>query len=714
MLFSVIALVIAIMAYARIGKIEKENQSLRHMLQQLMNQSTPNPTLTERLQPSQPREQSQQLKQIQPIQQPAPAVPPAAEPKPQKNLENVFGKNVVGIIAAVLMFIGVFAFGTLVLTSMTDIIKVISSFVVSGAVAIAGLLWTKKNNTIWSNIVAGCGMGMIYISIFLTHLHYHMIDNIATFALIFAWAMGVIVLARKFAIPSLSYLALTGCVISSLLAQVFVVEQHMFIEMTVYHCLTFLLLIIANKENKLLFNISSYCACGLNLVLSSIIMHYAQTSQEFSWIVLCFILGIYNLAIGVMTYRESKGRSEVDTIMACCTYAINLICTSIIPFSILLDRALLAIDNINTFLPTSQSVLSTNRAILFHIGLIIITAAAYAVYHFFIHNNKKRNWILITTEIVWGGAMLIEPLNVANTSISVLIVIPIFNFVLAKISIDEESKTMIQWSGFAFLIAEVFTSLFVTETGCWFGVLLFLAQITLSCLYMKEQHKDVFKFPYLQSAIINATLLLTVLSMFDNWTIAAIIILLCNLVWDVLVQWNANSSKVSEILTECTESLLAFSLFWGATPEYIQTDYPIGCAILLTLLIPFALVRLPSLIQSKNKLMSVWYGIKFTFFTFGAIEIVANVSAQQFVVSVILMLLASACICFGFWKELKAMRVYGLTLILSSVAKMVIMDVWNQESIVRVLALIAGALICFGISAVYTKIESKQSADNNK
>ena len=267
MLFSVIALVIAIMAYARIRKVEQENQSLRHMLQQLMNQSAPNPTQTEQLQPSQPKAQPQQLKPIQPIQQPAPAIPPpAAEQKPQKNLENVFGKNVVGIIAAILMFIGVFAFGTLVLTSMTDIIKVISSFVVSGAVAIAGLLWTKKNNTIWSNIVAGCGMGMIYISIFLTHLHYHMIGNIATFALIFVWAIGVIILARKFTIPSLSYLALAGCVISSLLAQTFVVEQHMFIEMTVYHCLTFLLLIIANKENHILFKISSYTSIGLNTI----------------------------------------------------------------------------------------------------------------------------------------------------------------------------------------------------------------------------------------------------------------------------------------------------------------------------------------------------------------------------------------------------------------------------------------------------------------
>lgn len=713
MLFSVIALVIAIMAYARIRKVEQENQSLRHMLQQLMNQSAPNPTQTEQLQPSQPREQPQQLKQIQPIQQPAPDFPPpTAEQKPQKNLENVFGKNVVGIIAAVLMFIGVFAFGTLVLTSMTDIIKVISSFVVSGAVAIAGLLWTKKNNTIWSNIVAGCGMGMIYISIFLTHLHYHMIGNIATFALIFAWAIGVIILARKFTIPSLSYLALTGCVISSLLAQVFVVEQHMFIEMTVYHCLTFLLLIIANKENTLLFNISSYCASGLNLVLSSIIVHYAQTSQEFSWIVLCFILGMYNLAICVMTYRESKDRSEVDTIMACCTYAINLICTGIIPFSILLDRALLAIDNINTFLPTSQSALSANRAILFHIGLIIIIAAAYAVYHFFIHNNKKRNWILITTEIVWGFIALVDPIEIAGKDFSLLLLLPILNFVLAKLSHDIDTKRLVYWSGFTFFIADAVTSLFFIMDFGWYGVLHSVALFALSAFYMYEGYGFVLQFPFMQSALINGHLLWTLLNVCDNWTVAVIIVVLLNMGWSALVQLYTNPPKVSAVLTEITESLLAFVVFWLVLDD--KAVYPVGCYLLSVLLIPFMLTRLKNVIQSKNAFISVWYGLKFTFYTFGTLEMFTGFTDQQFIVSVVLMILASACIVFGFWKEMKALRVYGLALILSSVAKMVIIDVWNQESIVRVLALIAGALICFGISAVYTKIESKQSAENNK
>ena len=62
----------------------------------------------------------------------------------------------------------------------------------------------------------------------------------------------------------------------------------------------------------------------------------------------------------------------------------------------------------------------------------------------------------------------------------------------------------------------------------------------------------------------------------------------------------------------------------------------------------------------------------------------------------------------GFKKELKPVRIYGLMLIMMSVFKMVVIDVWNQQSIIRVITLIIGGIICFGISAAYTKIEKKQ------
>lgn len=696
-LIAVIALIISISNQSEINKLKRENQTLRQLINNLLPKQHESSDVV-----SNPIPQQQVIKPQQPL--PRPVV--HKELKAPKNMENIFGKNVIGVIAAVLMFIGVFAFGTLVLTSLSDILKVIGMFLVSGAAIAAGLFWTRKNQTVWTNIVTGCGVGLTYISIFLTHLHYHMIGDVVTFILIFIWALGVMLLSKKFKIPSLAYLALAGCIISSILGQVYVVQQHMFIEITIYHFLTFLLLIIANKENLLLFKISSYCSIALNTALSIIITAYANNNDAYSWIYLCFILGIYNIAIGILTYREKKGNPTADIIIHSCAYVINMVFTGIIPFVSILVEKWMSMDDIITIQSIDYNAFYAQRALMIHIGILIIAAVFYAAYHLFIHDTTKRSWVLITTEIIWGFIVLVSPLEIKGEGFSILLALPIANLLLTKFSKDTSAKQLAYWSGFAFLLADAATSLFFIMDFGWYGVIHSALLLGLACLYMHERYDSVLHFPFLQCALINGHLLFTLLNVCDNWTIAVIIVVLLNMAWSAITELFTKQPQVSKILIECAESLLAFIVFWCVLEA--KTTYPVGSFILSILLIPFMLMRIRQVIRSKNAFMSVWYGIKFTFYTFGSIEMFTEFTQQQFIVSVVLMLLASACIGFGFWKELKALRIYGLVLILSSVAKMVIIDVWNQESIIRVLALIAGALICFGISAIYTKIETKQ------
>ena len=178
-IIAIVALIIAVNNQSAIKELKKENQRLRDMIAHLLPQT--------------PRPQDVVPQAAQPTQAvvvpPRPAQKPVVhkEPKPQKNMENVFGKNVIGVVASILMFIGVFAFGTLVLTSMPDVAKVIGMFLLSTGVLAFGMFLNKKNPTVFSTIVTGCGTGLFFISIFLTHLYYHMIGDIATFTLIFLW-----------------------------------------------------------------------------------------------------------------------------------------------------------------------------------------------------------------------------------------------------------------------------------------------------------------------------------------------------------------------------------------------------------------------------------------------------------------------------------------------------------------------------------------------
>ena len=102
-LIAVIALIISISNQSEINKLKRENQTLRQLINNLLPKQHESSDVV-----SAPIPQQQVIKPQQPL--PRPVV--HKEPKAPKNMENIFGKNVIGVIAAVLMFRGVFAFGT--------------------------------------------------------------------------------------------------------------------------------------------------------------------------------------------------------------------------------------------------------------------------------------------------------------------------------------------------------------------------------------------------------------------------------------------------------------------------------------------------------------------------------------------------------------------------------------------------------------------------
>ncbi|MBQ8805966.1 MAG: DUF2339 domain-containing protein [Bacteroidaceae bacterium] len=709
MIIALAALIIAINNQSAIKKLKEENKTLRQMIANLMPQ------------PPKPQDVvSQVVPKPQEVVLPKPLpTQPVPAPRQKKNMENIVGKNILGIVATILMFIGVFAFGTLIFASLTDVIKVIGMFILAFAITGFGLFLTKKRNDVFANCVTGCGIGVLYISIFLTHLYYGMINDITTFVFIFLWSVGVSVLSKKFKLRSLSYIALVGCVISSILAQVSVVEKQMFIEITIYHMLTFILLIIANKDNVILFKMSSYFSIALNTILSAVIMDAGTLHDgNINWLYLCFVLGLYNLAICVMSYKQDTKQKELDSIFNIGAHCVNLLVTCLMPLYALLENAMpepeIIPDGMQTFLPVSVQPVDSILSTWFFVLAAVIIAVSYIAYHFVLKDQKKRTTMLITTEGMLAALTLIAPIElVTEEKLGFLLLLPVANMLLSKLCTNRkpEVANTLYWAGFVFLLIDCISSMFFVFQFPYIGMLYSAALIGLSLWYMHEQYGDVLHFPFFQSALINCHLLFTLLSLFDKmdggYLVALIITVGLNMALSAWIQLRkVPHNNVSRIMTEVLESIVAFAAFFVVMES--SGEYVLGSFILSVLLIPFVLIRLKNVIVEKKPFMSVWYGIKFTFYTFATVNEFTAIADQQFIVSVFLMVLACACIVFGFWKKVKPLRIYGLVLIMSSVFKMVILDVWNQESIIRVISLIAGALICFGISAGYSKIEAKQ------
>lgn len=115
----------------------------------------------------------------------------------EKDFEHWFGKNMMSIIASVLIFISIIIFSTIFYPSLTDEIKVLAMFLFSFGLTGFGYLGVKKNNKDGFKIaVMACGLGCIFVSILVTRIYFEMIDDGMVLIAVILWSAVVCFLSR--------------------------------------------------------------------------------------------------------------------------------------------------------------------------------------------------------------------------------------------------------------------------------------------------------------------------------------------------------------------------------------------------------------------------------------------------------------------------------------------------------------------------------------
>ena len=123
-------------------------------------------------------------------------VPPMRQ-KQSKSLENVVGKNLMGILASVLIFIGLILFATVAYEVLSDVARVVLIYLLSGLFLAVGRIGMHKNRNAFFLSLTGCGVGAIYISLFLTYGYFHLINGIALYILLAVWSVIVFFLGGR-------------------------------------------------------------------------------------------------------------------------------------------------------------------------------------------------------------------------------------------------------------------------------------------------------------------------------------------------------------------------------------------------------------------------------------------------------------------------------------------------------------------------------------
>lgn len=112
--------------------------------------------------------------------------------------------------------------------------------------------------------------------------------------------------------------------------------------------------------------------------------------------------------------------------------------------------------------------------------------------------------------------------------------------------------------------------------------------------------------------------------------------------------------------------------------------------------------------SEKERSISIYQGLKFTILFW---VILCRFSTVSYIISIIGILLAIAFVTLGFRFRLKSLRLYGLTLSMLCVIKLIFFDIVFDNAVYRAASFLIAGLLLFLISFIYFRLEKKNVAN---
>ncbi len=133
-----------------------------------------------------------------------------------EKLEMNLGKNVMSVLASILIFIGIASFLRFASNSeLARLMICVCMNIFCFAIVGVGLWRVKKEKNTFSLAISGCGMGAVYISTIMTSSYFGYIESdLLLFGLLIAWSAVVLLLSQKFKADLFVLISYIGFVVS--------------------------------------------------------------------------------------------------------------------------------------------------------------------------------------------------------------------------------------------------------------------------------------------------------------------------------------------------------------------------------------------------------------------------------------------------------------------------------------------------------------------
>jgi len=633
------------------------------------------------------------------------------KPKKEKvDFEKKLGQNIMGILASLLIFIGLGLFIVLIYDYLTSPIKVFGMFVLSFSILGLGLFLFKKRHDIFSLSLTGCGIGSVYISILMTNVYFHYIGDIPMYSLIVAWLAGILYLSSKFkdellTSNTISIIGQFGIVISVILgAQSFKTIQELFLISFFMIATSLMHGLLAKASNKnILKNISI-----LSISVSSIVIVSNISSNVFiknsEFVINPIVLGIlafmiigYNLIVNFNYYDENSSKSWFKAIV-------------IFPSAICLLIGADEFYSIITFITKTNSHLNE---------LILLSVLALAM--FVISEIKEQPMII---RIITFGLFNIVLIQLAVELDIIKYVGLSFIFVPMLVMGHVKKDLLYNIVGYIYLGVDVIVLLskWSMENATWgmleyFIIFLCLVASYAYMFYKEESYNVCYKIINYLIFLIATAKMFALLDFSYSSELSYVVITLLNILayssifvcdWKSLNGFSQNENK-KEIATNIICNLMNYLLtFIGFVLIYTTNSELWHYTIIIALTCACFIGSYRLLQKFKDtKWIGFYIGIKSTIYINAIFYSFSFLSANSYLSSISSLALAVIAIIIGFNLEVKSLRVFGLVLSMLSIFKLLLIDIQYDNSIGRVISFILAGLLCFGINFVYNVASKK-------
>lgn len=619
--------------------------------------------------------------------------------KQEKSLENVVGRNLMGILASILIFIGMILFATVAYESFGKAARVCSIYAVSGVLLIVGRVGMHKNRNAFYLSLAGCGVGAVYISLFLTYGYFELISGIALYILLALWSVVVFFLGGK---GSLLFKTIgqSGVLISAFYGTIMqlmgmkgpALVSFTLVLMFYYIAVTVFYLLMDHTNGykaNLPFLIMDFIGAVILEVAAVNIRREIQLPVQ---IVLTCVILAYTLFL-LFLYRKRIMKQEMTA-------------NSSLGWSILIFvQSVFAIWTIATMIPGRMQMQDCRW-----IGGCIAMLQFGMLWLLTEYKARRDAYRVASFVIIY---LFLWYVSGSLGILSTLLGIGMFAVPFLTVGFFKRDKLY-----FAFGCVSSFLYILFYDEGGYEAAyslfaILFVLMILLFLLYGDRIYHAAFKvlaYAMLQIFLFRMVGVLTEYTALPR-TVWINIVYLVSAVLCIAAthspfcnDWLGHNQK--EKNTQIALGVLNIILMlWSCLILELNNGEIFHILTLLAFLALCCQNIMPMVGHYGKSLgVGIYIGLKLTVFVQSALY---SYLLESYVVTLACLFVALFFITFGFLKNYKPIRLYGLILSLYSIFKLVLVDVTYDSTLSRALTIMGCGVMAFVISFVYNKISRK-------